>query len=386
MHGLNIYFKNGQTEIIKMIPLYKIHWDNNDIEAVSAAIREGMYWAGGANIEKFEEMIAEYMGVKGVVTFNSGTSALHALLLAHGISSEDEVIVPSFTFIATANCVKMTGAAPVFADIEPVTCGLDIADVESKITDRTVAIILVHYAGMPALNTIELMDMAKKYGLLFFEDAAESMGAVIGSRKTGSFGTGAILSFCSNKIITTGEGGAALTNSGEIYEKLKLIRSHGRSETVNYFESTGTPNYITLGYNYRMSNITAALGISQIQKIDWLINMRRHNAWLLSQKLSRVSGIVLSLNGIYQMYSIRVEDGQRDALQKYLAAKGISSKVFFEPPVHLTPYYKSLGYNCSLPVTEQVSQQVLSLPMYPDMRQGEIDYIARSVIKFFGGN
>lgn len=373
------------------IPLFKIYWDEEDIRMVEEAIQRGMLWAIGPNIERLEEALSQYIGARYAMAFNSGTSALHATLLACGIGQGDEVIVPSFTFIATANAPLFVGAKPVFADIEEKTYGLDPEDVERKITPKTKAILPIHYGGLPCLIP-ELKRIAEKHNLLLIEDAAESIGASVDGKKVGSFGSAAILSFCANKVITTGEGGAIVTDSPEIYEKLKLIRSHGRAETANYFSSTEYMDYVALGYNFRMSDITAALGVAQLKKIDEIIKMRRKNAERLSAKLSQIGEIGLpyspdSYSHVYQMYTIQVRDGRekRDALATYLAQKGVMTKVYFYP-VHLTHYYRNeLGYRCELPITEKVSEQVLTLPMYPAMTEEEINYIAGEVITFFQG-
>jgi len=361
------------------IPLFKIYWDEKDVEAVTEAIKAGMNWAVGPNIEKFEKMIAKYIGAKYCVVFNSGTSALHAALLAYGIKESDEVIVPSFTFIATANAPLFVGAKPVFADIEEETFGLDPEDVKEKITEKTKAIIPIHYGGCPC-KIKELKEIAEDHNLILIEDAAESLGARIGDKKVGSFGDSAMFSFCQNKIITTGDGGAIVTNTKKIYEKLKLIRSHGRLETSDYFSSTEYMDYVTLGYNFRMSNITAALGVAQLKKADNVIEMRRNNAEYLTARLKREVQEILILNlpkdyyQVYQMYTIKV-NSYRDELMKYLADKGIMTKVYFSP-VHLTHFYKNeLGYVSKLPVTEEISKQVLTLPMYPALTREEIDYI-----------
>jgi len=371
------------------IPLFKIYWDEEDIKMVSKAIQRGMFWAIGPNIEKFEEMLSRYVGTKYGLVFNSGTSALHAVLLACGIGSGAEVLVPSFTFIATANAPLCLGAKPVFADIEEKTYGLDPGDVKRKITPKTKAIIPIHYGGCPCLIT-ELRQVAKEHNLILIEDAAESLGAIVNGKKVGNFGDAAILSFCSNKVITTGEGGAVVTNNVETYEKLKLIRSHGRAETDNYFSSTEYMDYVAMGYNFRMSDITAALGIAQLEKIDRVIEMRRRNAEMLSTKLSRIAEIGVphppdSFFHVYQMYTIRVREGKekRDALSSYLAERGIMTKVYFSP-LHFTHFYKNeLRYACELPVTERLSQQVLTLPMYPTLSEDEIDYIVDTIAAFF---
>jgi perosamine synthetase len=371
------------------IPLFKIYWDEEDVRMVGKSIQSGMSWAIGPHIERLEEMLYGYVGTKYALAFNSGTSALHAALLACGVGKGDEVIVPSFTFIATANAPLFVGAKPVFADIEEKTYGLDPLDVARKITPKTKAIIPIHYGGSPCLIK-ELKKLAEKHNLILIEDAAESLGATVDAKKVGTFGNSAILSFCSNKVVTTGEGGAVVSDSPEIHKRLKLIRSHGRAENVNYFSSTEYMDYVTLGYNFRMSDITAALGIAQLRKIDRLIEMRRKNAELLSAKLSQIAEIEVphppdNFFHVYQMYTIKVKGGQekRDALSAYLGQKGIMSKVYF-PPVHLTRFYQNeLGYDCRLPYTERISHQVLTLPMYPSLTKDEINYIVESIEAFF---
>lgn len=371
------------------IPLFKIYWGEEDIKNVTEAIKAGMNWAVGSNIEKFEKMMAEYIGAKYCVIFNSGTSALHAALLAYGIKEDDEVIVPSFTFIATANAPLFVGAKPVFADIEEETYGLDSEDVKEKITEKTKAIIPIHYGGCPC-KIMGLREIADDHNLILIEDAAESLGARIGDKKVGTFGDATMLSFCQNKIITTGDGGAIITDSREIYEKLKLIRSHGRLETSDYFSSTEYMDYITLGYNFRMSNIVAALGVAQLKKVDKIIEMRRKNAEYLTARLREIKEIITPTSPenyyhVYQMYTILIKDSKimRDNLMKYLAGKGIMTKVYFSP-VHLTHFYKNeLGYACELPVTEEISRRVLTLPMYPALTKEEVDYIVEEMKRFF---
>jgi len=370
------------------IHLFKIFWDDEDVLAVNEVIKSGMYWTNGTKNKEFEKMIAEYVGTRYAVVFNSGTSALHAAVLAHGIKEGDEAIVPSFTFIATANALLFTGAKPVFADIETVTFGLDPEDVKEKITDKVKAIIPVHYGGSPCLIR-ELKEIAEDHNLILMEDATESLGAKIKNQKVGTFGDSAVISFCQNKVVTTGEGGAVVTNSKEIYKKLMLIRSHGRLENSDYFATWKEMDYITLGYNYRMSDITAALGIAQLKKIDKIIQMRRRNAEQMNRRLSKIKNILppkppSDYYHIYQMYTVRVKEGKktRDNLAKHLADMEIATKVYFYP-VHLTHFYKNeLGYNCKLPATEEISEQVLTLPVYPSLTTKEIDYIVEETGTF----
>jgi len=376
--------------LVWKIPLFKIFWDDEDVEAVSKVIKRGMHWTCGPETNKFEEMIAEYIGTKYALVFGSGTTALHAAILAHKVKEGDEVIVPSFTFIATANVALFAGAKPVFADIETKTFGLDPQDVEEKITRKTKAIIPVHYGGSPCLIS-ELKQIAEDHNLLLIEDAAESIGAKIENKKVGTFGDSAMLSFCQNKVIATGDGGAVVTDSREIYERLKLIRSHGRSENSDYFTTQEPMDYITLGYNYRMSDITAALGISQLAKIEEIIKMRRDKAEYLNKNLSKIKNLLPPKPffdhyfHVYQMYTVRILKGKkmRDNLANHLAEKGVMTKIYFSP-VHLTHFYKKeLKYNCKLPVTEEMSEQVLTLPLYPLLTIEEMDYIIDGIRVFF---
>ncbi len=371
------------------IPLYKIFWDRDDVDRVSEVIKQGMSWAIGPKVNEFEETVAKYLDRKYGVAFNSGTSGLHAILLAYGIKPDSEVIVPSFTFIATANSVLFCGGHPVFADIEEKTYGLSPGDVEKKITNKTKAIMPIHYGGGPC-SIEELKEIAEDQKVLLIEDAAESIGATSEGKKAGSFGDAALLSFCGNKVITTGEGGAVVTDERGIYEKLKLIRSHGRVETEDYFSSSQMGEYVTLGYNWRMSNITAALGLSQMAKLEKAIALRREKAEYLTRALSKTDELVPpnpsdKHHHVYQMYTIRVkgEAKTRDALQNHLSKKGVTTKVYF-PPAHLTEFYrKEFGFKGGeLPVTEQMANQVLTLPIYPTMTTDEMDYVIASVKEF----
>jgi perosamine synthetase len=374
------------------IPLFKIYWDNSDIEQVNSVIKKGGYWAIGPEIKEFEKRCAEYVGVKYALALNSGTSALHTVLAAHGIGKGDEVIVPSFTFIATANSVLLVGATPVFADIEGETYGLDPADVEKKITTRTKAIMPIHYGGL-SCRIKELKKIADKHKLLLIEDAAESLGATVDGKKICSYGDSAILSFCSPKVITMGEGGMIFTNSRDVYEKSRLIYNHGRVETSDYFSSTEQMEYVMLGYNFRMSTMTAALGISQIEKIDKVIKMRRENAAYLTKKLSSVKEIKTPVEPagyfhLYQMYTIRVSSGDvRDKLKDYLNKSGLGTKIYFDP-VHLSLFYRrDHGHKAGeLPVTEDLSKRVLTLPMFPTLTKEEMDYMSDKIKEYFAAN
>jgi len=370
------------------IPLYKVDWDKDDVKTVTNVIKRGMDWAIGPEIEEFEQSLANYHDSKYCVAFNSGTSAGHAALLSLNLKPSSEIIVPSFTFIATANWPLMIGTKPIFSEIEEETLGMDPSYLDSIISKKTKVLMPIHYGGMPC-KIIEIKKFAEQHKLTLIEDSAESIGSTIGNKKTGSFGDMSILSFAGNKVLTTGEGGAVIVNSKKLYEKLKLIRSHGRQINSNYFHTTKTPNYISLGYNWRMSSMTAALGISQLRKLETLISKRRKNSIYLSSKLKKCSEITLPLDyknhkNVFQLYTIRIRGKNlRNNLMKFLEKRGIMSKIFFEP-VHLSKFYsKNMNKKISLPVTEKISQQVLTLPMYPSLTKNEINFISDTINEFF---
>ncbi len=385
--------KNAPPSPAWKILLFKTYSDEADIEAIAKVLRRGTYWTTGPEIEEFEKKIAGMVNTEFALAFNSGTSALHSLLLAHDIKGK-EVIIPSFTFIATANAVVLAGGIPVFAESEADTFGLDAEEVKRKITKNTKAIISLHYGGFPSRDTEKLRQIANQHKIILIEDAAESLGSKINGKPIGSFGHSTMFSFCQNKVLATGEGGMIVTNSQEIYEKAKLIRSHGRvEEAQDYFSHTGDNDYIQAGYNYRMPTIIAALGLSQLEKMPKIIELRRSHAHYLNQRLSKIKEIRIPLelpghHSVYQMYTIKLESKElRDQLQKYLADKKIMSKVYFNP-VHLkTIYRKGYGYKeGDLPQTEALSNKVLNLPLYPSMSAEELDYLTQSIEEFFKTN
>jgi perosamine synthetase len=371
------------------IPLYKIFSDDEDVNLITKIIKRGSFWALGPEIEEFEQELRNYVGVDYCVTLNSGTSALHASFLAYGIGNLDEVIVPSFSFISTANSVLFVGGKPIFADIEEETFGLDPDSVQSKINSKTKAVVPMDYGGLPC-KIFEINEIAKQKNIFLIEDAAESLGSKINDSKIGSISDSSIFSFCGNKVLTTGEGGAVVTNSKEIYEKIKMIRSHGRLDNINYFENSSKPQYLDLGYNWRMSSITAALGITQLQKLDKLIEMRRNNAKFLSDRLQKFKEIQTpnepsGYKHIYQMYTIRLSNSiLRDKLHKFLIDKRIFSKVYFNP-IHKTEFYqqKSSSQNNSLHITEKIANEVLTIPLYPNMTNEEKNYLIDAFNEFF---
>jgi perosamine synthetase len=356
---------------------------------ITKIIKRGSEWAIGPEIEELENLIKNYVGVDYCLTLNSGTSSLHALLLAYGIGNNHGVMVPSFSFVSTANSVLFVGATPQFVDIEETTFGLDPELISSQITGNTKAVISMDYGGL-SCNIFDIMETTKKNNLILIDDAAEGLGASINRKKVGSIADSSIFSFCGNKVMTTGEGGAIVTNSKEIYEKVKLIRSHGRIDTMNYFSNPSESQYEGLGYNWRMSSITAALGISQITKLDKIIKLRQENAEYLSKHLSKVPEIIIpsipdGSEHTHQLFTIRLKDEKiRDELHEFLITKQIFSKVYFKP-IHLTSFYKKKfnGKEGMLPITEKIAKTVLTLPLYPNMTQEEKKYLIDSIYDFF---
>jgi len=372
------------------VPLFKSYWEEDDIESVAKIIRRGTYWATGPEIKEFEDKIAKFVGTKYALAFNSGTSALHSILLSYDIGKGDEVIVPSFTFIATGNAPLFVGAKPVFAEIEDKTFGLDVEDVKNKITKKTKAIMPIHYGGCPCITINDLKEVAEDHNFLLIEDAAQSLGAKIKDKKVGGFGDAAMFSLCQDKMITTGDGGVIATDSKDCYEKSKLIRSHGRAESSDYFSSSELMDYVSLGYNFRMPTMIAALGISQLKKIDKIIKMRRKNAELYTSKLSGIDEIHLPSSPkdffhVYQKYTIQTDEKNREELKEHLSKKGIFSKAYFGLPVHLTKFYKDeFGYkNGDLKKTEKMSKRVLTLPMFPALDKKDLEYVSSSIKECF---
>ena len=371
-----------------ILPLYKIYTDDEDINVITKIIKRGSNWAIGPEIEEFENSIKNYVGCDYCACLNSGTSSLHALLLAYNIKKGDEIIVPSFSFIATANAVLFVNGSPIFADIEEETFGIDPKSLKLQINEKTKAIIPMDYGGM-SCNIFEIKKIAQENNITLIEDAAEALGSSIKGKKVGSIADSSIFSFCGNKVLTTGEGGSVVTNDKDIFEKVKLIRSHGRVDQKNYFQNNQESTYLMTGYNWRMSSITAALGISQIKKLDKIIRMRQQNAKYLNSRLAKFNEIKTPItpNGyehIYQMYTIRVPNIKfRDELHDFLTKKKIFSKVYFTP-IHKTKFYEDnikIKSNM-LTTTEKIANEILTLPLYPNMLSEELDYLIDSISEF----
>jgi dTDP-4-amino-4,6-dideoxygalactose transaminase len=366
------------------IPLFEIDWEDSDIEAATNSIMRGSCWANGPYVETFEAELETFFGVDHAFVVNSGTTALVAALEGLGVGEGDEVIVPSFTFIATANAVRLTGAEPVFADIESDTYGLAPSSVESQITDSTTAIVPVHCYGAPC-QIDRLTEIADKHKVALLEDAAEAFGATYDGKLLGTFGDAAALSFCQNKIISTGEGGAVITDDEAIAREVKLYRSHGRA-SAEYFESADAGQYTRLGTNIRMSDLTAALGCSQLERVDELVAGRRRAARQYNAAFSEFDGIKpheppSDGTHVYQLYTVEISPRiDRDRVINILAERNIASKVYWDPPVHRTTYYRETGnVHSSLPTTEKIAGHVLSLPIHPNLSKDEVDRIVAAV-------
>lgn len=369
-----------------MIPLCIPNIGDAELAAVEEVLRSG-WLAHGSKNEEFEEKFASYIGVKHAITMNSCTSALQLAIEAQGITGE--VIVPSFTFVASVNAIVTAGAKPVFVDIEYDTCNIDVSKIEGLISQNTESIMVVHYGGQ-SCDMDAIMNVAEKYGLAVIEDSAENIGGECKGKKTGSFATGCF-SFFPTKNITTGEGGMLTTNDDELAEKVRALVGHGISSTTFKREKQQKPWFraaILSGYNYRMSNVLAAIGVEQLKRVEQMNSQRREHAAYLTAKLDVISNIQVPIERefnkhVYQMYTIKVKSGiDRDKFVIRLREEGVGASVHFDPPVHLQPRYKELGYTSdNLPMTEEIARTIITLPMYPQLTTEELDFIVNQVEK-----
>lgn len=352
-----------------------------EIEAVTEVLKSGILTTGlgnGPNVVKFEKAFATFVKSKHAIALNSGTAALHSALLAVGISKGDEVIIPSFTFVATAEMVVLTGAKPVFVDINPQTYTIDPAKIEEAITEKTKAIIPVDLYGLPA-DMAAIKEIAEKHDLRIIEDAAQAHGAMYRGNPPGKFADIACWSFYASKNMTTGEGGMITTDNDEYAEKIRCIRSHGEKEKYRSY---------MLGHNYRMSEIQAAIGYVQLKKLPMFLEKRRRNAEKLTEKLCESSRILLptepeGYRHSWYLYTIRLKSAnasERDAFAEKLKKHGIGVGIYYHTPIHTMSFYRQFGVY-RLPETEQASQQVLSLPIHPGVSEEQVGFIAETVIQ-----
>ncbi len=349
-----------------MIPIAKPILEREEIEAVTKVLQSGTI-TQGSKVNEFEGNFAEYTETKYAVAVNSGTAALHVALLAHGIGKGDEVITTPFTFIATSNSILYTGAKPVFADIQKDTFNIDPDKIVEKITKKTKAILPVHLYGQPA-DMDEITKIAEEYDLDIIEDACQAHGAGYKGKKVGSFGTGTF-SFYPTKNMTTGEGGMITTNDEAIAKKARLIREHGSSK--RYYHEM-------LGYNYRMTDIAAAIGVEQLNKLESFNKKRIANATFLSKNLKDIHTIKIpeirgNVKHVFHQYTIRTDD--RDVLLSHLKNNGIGYGIYYPVPVHRQSLYSELGFDDKLPVTENAATEVVSLPTHPSLTEDDLKKI-----------
>lgn len=345
---------------------------DEEIEAVTEVLKSGML-AQGAVVEEFQEKFAQYCEAKYGIATSSGTTALHTALVACGVEPGDEVITTPFTFAATSNSVLYSGAKPVYADIDEKTFNLDPEKIEEKITDKTKAILPVHLYGQPAdLNP--MLELAEKYDLKVIEDAAQAHGSTYHGKKIGSIGDAGCFSFYPTKNMTTGEGGMVTTNDEELAEKASMIRAHGESK--RYEQSL-------LGYNYRMTNIGASIGLVQLKNIEKFNEKRNENAKYLSDGMNSIDGITTpiiddNVTHVFHQYTIQVSK-DRDAFKDFLTEKGIGTGVHYPIVLYKQPYYQSMGITGNCPVAEKAASEVISLPVHPSLTTDELDTIISAV-------
>ncbi|MFQ5681800.1 MAG: DegT/DnrJ/EryC1/StrS family aminotransferase [Candidatus Binatia bacterium] len=359
------------------IPMADPAVGEEEARAVYGVVLSG-WLSAGPKVPEFEKGFSGTVGVKHAVAFCNGTAALHATLLATGIGRGDEVIVPDITFVSTATSVIHTGATPVFADVDPVTLNIRPESIQQNITSRTRAIVPVHYAGQSA-DMDRILDMGRSHGLEVIEDAAEAHGAEYKGRRIGSLGRAAIFSFTPNKNITSGEGGMVTTNDDQLADCLRLLRNHG-SRVNNEYEM--------LGYNYRMTEMQAAIGVEQLKKLPPILQRKQELVDCLSAIVKQIPGLEIptALGGnrhTYQMYTIRIDAGlvgaTRDQVRERMTAKGIQTRVCF-PPLHLQPLFSRYANPDSrLGNSERLGREILSLPIHTRLTKDQVNYIGKSL-------
>jgi len=363
-----------------MIPINAPQIGEEEIEAVVKVMKSGVLTHGlgtGPMVTKFEKAFAKLVKTKHAIAVNTGTSALHSVIVGTGIEKGDEIILPSFTFVATAEVIAMVGAKPVFVDIHPETYNIYPKKIEKAITKKTRAIMPVDLYGLPA-EMQRIREIAGKYGLTIVEDAAQAHGASYNGHPPGAFADAACWSFYASKNMTTGEGGMITTNDDELAEKISFIRSHGEKEKYKSF---------MLGHNYRMPEIQAAIGYVQLKKLAKFSAKRRENSERLSVRLRKADSLNLpkepkSYKHSWYLYTVRLKDThvkKRDKIVEALKQKGIGAEVYYATPIHTMPYYRNFG-KYSLLETEKAAKQVFSLPVHPGVTAEQIDFIGESVL------
>lgn len=363
--------------------------DEQDIEAVIKVLK-GEYLTTGPSIQEFETKVAKYVDAKYAVSFSNGTAALHGACYVAGIGNGDEVITTPMTFAASANCVLYQGGTVVFADINPQTYNINPSDIEKKITSKTKAIIPVHFTGQPVeLDSVH--ELANKHNLVVIEDAAHAIGSTYKGRKIGGLSDMTMFSFHPVKHITTGEGGIITTNNDDYYKKLLQFRSHGITRDSDQLNENHGPWYYemqSLGYNYRMTDIQAALGSSQLDKIERFIKRRKEIVHQYNEAFKGNSNFTIpyqTTNGdsSWHLYVLKINTdlltvGRKEVFEM-LQARNIGVNVHYIP-VHTMPYYKELGYQKgSLPIAERVYENIISLPLFPAMMDKDVHYVINAI-------
>lgn len=360
-----------------MIPVYRPYLGKKERKYMLDAFDSTWISSKGKYIDEFEKKFAKYIGAKYAIGANNGTTALHLALAALGIGPGDEVIVPTFTYIASVNAIAYTGAKPVFIDSSPDYWNLDPNLIEKRITKKTKAIMAVHLYGHPA-DMSSILKIAKKYKLFVVEDAAESHGAEYKGKKVGSLGTISSFSFFGNKVITTGEGGMVLTNDKKLAEKCIHLRGQGVSPKKTYWHDV-------VGFNYRMTNLVAAIGLGQLEKISKVLKMKRKIAKEYTKRLKNIPEVICQgeekwAKNVFWMYSILVPRAKRDKLIDFLKKYDIETRPFFYPAHVMPPYKEKSG---KYPVAEMLGASGINLPSFPELTISEINKITSKIKEFF---
>jgi perosamine synthetase len=365
------------------VPLVVPYIDEREEEIVLDVLRSG-WFAHGPRNKEFEADWAKKFGVKHAISMNSCASTLHVAIQASGITGE--VILPSFTFVASANAVITAGAIPVFADIDPDTLNIDPKSIEALITDKTEAIMPVHWAGQVADMTA-IIELAEKHNLVVIEDSAETIGGTHKGQLGGTWGIGCY-SFYPGKNMTTAEGGMFTTNDDAVAEKARIIMGHGISKTtLDRHEGKAQPwirSAVMAGYNFRMSNLHAAIGVVQLSKLDEMNNKRQENAAYYMDGFMNIEGLVLphveSENShVWQMFTVKVDMDKRDDLVNYLRDQGIGASVHFDPPLHKMKPYANVKNAENLPITNDAYKRIITLPMFPHLTKEQMDFVIKHI-------
>jgi len=367
--------------IAKFIPVNNPVMDGNEKGYVLDCLESNWISSSGKYIDQFEEAFTEFCGTKHAITCSNGTAALHLALLALGLKPGDEVIVPTLTFIATANAVTYCGGKPVFIDAEPEAWNINPALIESKITSRTKGIIVVHFRGHPA-DMDAILEVAKRRGLFVLEDAAQSHGAEYKGKRTGALGDIGTFSFFGNKIITTGEGGMIVTNDDDLASQMRLLKNQGMENTNRYWHPV-------VGYNYRLTNVAAAIGLAQLEKVGEQIRGRFEVASWYQEYLHFCPEIQWQsckewANRVWFLFTLVIKKDNRsvrDELIPYLLNHGIDSRPVYYPLHSLPPYFEKSELG-EYPIAEHVSQRGINLPTWAGMSREDVHYICGKIMDY----